>query len=778
MSIASTENNANTTTTYSDYALAIHQAGFNVLPIKPHSKTPDLPSWGDFSTRQQTKQEVRGFSWGPNLAIINGINNIRTIDIDGCGDNADILFGVLQLLGLDFDYQWVVQSPGKGGGFHIYIICPDALTLTSNAVLVGDPLPGQDFKQIELRWSKCYTMFPPSIHPDTNTAYQWLFSAPTTPMAIVPITVVESAFRSIAIPQKKAKEQTPKQEQKKIIHFDAWAQRALDQEISTVRSAREGGRNTQLNRSAYALGQIIGIGLLDRNKIMGELLRTACATGLDEQEANATIASGLDAGIKKPRMPRLVFKENEPPLKLKPLVNADDEKIASFSADDQGHAECVHFLYGNFIAHNDAEGWLVWDGTHYVPSIARINSLIVDVLRRRQRAAAHCERTDLAKVSRAMAGTVAATRSMLETLAHTDVGEFDNEPDLINTLNGIVNLRTKTLIAHDPAYHFTWVSPVRYNPDRLRDTSSNLWLDFVRETVESDEMITYLQEALGYSITGHISEECLFYIFGPPRSGKGTLSETILSIFPRPIAIEVDFNTFTAKREGDNQNFDLAPLKPARIVFASESNKYQSLNPAKVKALTGGNMVNCAHKYGKFFSYQPTYTVWLSSNHEVNGDADDDALWGRVKVVHFPHSRLGNEDKSLKRRMQSPENLEAVLAWIIEGAYQWYQRESRGLDTPKSVTDLTQAQRASQDSVGLWLEECCEMVEGEWVSNTAIRISYDNWCEANGYEPKKAKGLTQSLAAHHLETGARKRTYTSPSDTGTQTRGVIGLRII
>jgi hypothetical protein len=31
-------------------------------------------------------------------------------------------------------------------------------------------------------------------------------------------------------------------------------------------------------------------------------------------------------------------------------------------------------------------------------------------------------------------------------------------------------------------------------------------------------------------------------------------SQTLLAIFPRPLAIKVDFNTFTQKREGDNQN--------------------------------------------------------------------------------------------------------------------------------------------------------------------------------------------------------------------------------
>ena len=112
----------------------------------------------------------------------------------------------------------------------------------------------------------------------------------------------------------------------------------------------------------------------------------------------------------------------------------------------------------------------------------------------------------------------------------------------------------------------------------------------------------------------------------------------------------------------------------------------------------------------------------------------DDALWGRVKVIHFPHSRLGHEDKSLKLQMQSPENLEAVLAWMIEGAYKWYQHGGKGLETPHAVKELTSKQRSAQDSVGLWLEECCEIKEGEWTENTKVRVSYE-----------------KSLVAHNIE---------------------------
>ncbi len=759
---------------FREYALATHRAGFNVVPMKSDSKAPALPTWKEYTRRAQTEKEVLSFPWqGPNIGIINGIMGARTIDIDQC-DTIDTVFQVLQLLGLEFDYQWVVHSPGKGGGFHIYLLCPDTLTLTSTGVLVGDPREGQAFKQIELRWANCVTMFPPSIHPDAKKPYEWIYNTPTDLIATVPVDLVEKAFLAVATPQKKEKQPTKTLAPAKMPKYDAWAEKALNQEVAAVRSTGEGQRNAQLNKSAFNLGQIVGAGLLGEKDVEEELTRAAGAVGLDDKEIAATIKSGLDAGTKKPRMPKQVYRDNEPPLKLPPVKKISDEQIANFSADDQGHAEAVFDLYKPYIAFNNAYGWMIWNGTHYTPSVQRINTLIVDVLRRRLRAAAHLERTDLAKVSKSMAGTVAATRAMLENLAYVEVDEFDAEPDLINTLSGIVNLRTKKLIPHEPTYRFTWCSPVRYNPDACGD----LWLDFVSATVETGDMVGYLQEALGYSITGHTSEECLFYIFGPPRAGKGTLSETLLAIFPRPIAIEVDFNTFTAKREGDAQNFDLAPMKAARLVFASESNKYQSLNPAKVKALTGGNLVYCSFKHKDMFNYRPQYTVWLSSNHKVNADADDDALWGRVKVIHFPYSQLGKEDTSLKRRMQSPENLEYALAWLIEGSYQWYQHEGRGLQTPDAVTDLTRNQRDAQDSVGLWLEECCERKAGEWLPNTRIYASYKDWCIENGYEPKKLTGLSQSLAVHGYEVSVFGRIASTSGEKGKGARGVRDLNLL
>ncbi len=123
---------------------------------------------------------------------------------------------------------------------------------------------------------------------------------------------------------------------------------------------------------------------------------------------------------------------------------------------------------------------------------------------------------------------------------------------------------------------------------------------------------------------------------------------------------------------------------------------------------------------------------------------DDDAFWGRVRVIRFPISRLGNEDKALKRSLASPENLVSVLAYAVEGAKRWYA-SPKGLVTPKAVAVATQKSRDDLDYVQQWLDECAEPSIGNEVTNALLYASYENWCTSNGHTPKKANAFGRAL---------------------------------
>jgi putative DNA primase/helicase len=442
----------------------------------------------------------------------------------------------------------------------------------------------------------------------------------------------------------------------------------------------------------------------------------------------------------------------------RPIAGVTPVNLLAFDADDNGNAEAMGLLYGESFIYSPAFGWLAWTGTHWrAGADAAVTLATIQLLKRRRHAAVDAQREDIVKATTPNDHRIRACVAIFHAyVTEPDAATFDSDPDLLNCRNGVLNLRTGALAQHCPRQRFTYCLPVEYDP--AADMST--WHNFIHQATGEDEAVThYIQECVGYSLTGHTREEKLFYLHGPTRAGKGTFTETLVALLPRPLGMEVDFNSFTAKREADAQNFDLAELKSARLVIASESNRYQSLNPAKIKQITGGNDIRAAFKHRDMFSYRPQFKVWLVSNHEVNGDPDDDALWGRVQVITFPRSHLGEEDTELKQRLRAPGNLQGLLRWAVEGAMRWYVQER--LQPPQAVLTATLRHRATQDYVSQWLGECCILSEHDedphaWASSAELMRSYREWCESNAVRPLTARELAYALTRRFGRTAGRR----------------------
>jgi len=474
------------------------------------------------------------------------------------------------------------------------------------------------------------------------------------------------------------------------------------------------------------------------------------------------------------------YRPDDLPATEPPTGSPAESILLRADASDEGNARCVQALYSGQFLHCEAYGWMSNIGTHWNRELAEseLDRAIVETLIRRRVEAARAQAEHIVKTTRSTATNVRNTKYLFQSLVPASVGDFDNFPDLLNCRNGVLNLRTGELVAHLPGQRFTYCLPIEYDPK----ADHSRWRELLADWVGGDlQILDFLQMAVGYSLTGHTSEECLFYLYGPLRSGKGTFKETILAMLGlEPLGVEVDFSTFTMDRSHDAQNFDLAPLKPCRFVAASESSKYTSLNAARVKSLTGGDSVYCAFKHRTHFAYRPQFKVWLLSNWPVNADVDDDALWYRVKVINFPNSYAGREDKTLKTQLKTTEVLQGVLAWAVTGAIRWYNQEGTGLRVPKQVVDATEQQRLELDYVGQWLEECVEVVDptkgdpgSHFVPNAALYLSYSEWCKENGVTPKHQRSLSMELRRKGLATGAQKK-----NSIGQNQKGVTGIRMI
>lgn len=524
---------------------------------------------------------------------------------------------------------------------------------------------------------------------------------------------------------------------------------------------------------------------------------------ITQGERNVRLASlagsmrrrGMDAATMLPSLEAFNQRHCEPPLEsseveaiaesvgryppgnvpaIEPPTPRTESILLRADASDEGNARCVDALYPGQFLHVEAFGWMHHGKTHWARELAesRLDRAVVDVLQRRRLEAVKADREAIVKVTRATATNVRNCKYLYESLVPARAADFDSFPDLLNCKNGVLNLRTGDLIDHLPGQRFTYCLPIEYDPE----ADHSKWRTLILEWVGGDpQLVDFLQMAIGYTLTGHTSEECLFYLYGPTRSGKGSFTETILHMLGKePMGTEVDFSSFTMDRSHDSQNFDLAGLKPCRFVAASESSKYTSLNTARVKAITGGNEIRAAFKRKDHFTYRPQFKVWLSSNYPVNADVDDDAIWYRLKVIQFPNSYAGREDKTLKAQLKQRESLQAVLAWAVKGAIRWYNQEGTGLRVPKSIEETTQAQRLELDYVGQWLEECVEIVQtgSHFVPNSALYLSYQEWCKENGVTPKHKRSLTMELKRKGLDAGQQRKVG------GVKHRGCFGIKLL
>ena len=430
----------------------------------------------------------------------------------------------------------------------------------------------------------------------------------------------------------------------------------------------------------------------------------------------------------------------------------DPGGLLTAGAHDEGNASCTYARIKDVVAFNESLGWMRYNDSYWKTDSAAkvIEDAIIETLKARRAAASQMENLtvgqDILRATNPTAQHMVNAKRLLQRKVTVPLEEFDISLDELNCQNGVLNLSTGELLPHHYKHRFTYCIPVRYK----KDADPSFWTSWLLDTVGGkQDLVDYLQLALGYTLTGNTREELMFYIWGPARGGKGVFTETIIHLLgERPLATEVDIELFMSKEQNSGRaNFSLAGLRSARFVAASESKENEWLNAKRIKRWTGNNYITAAHKYGRDFTYRPGFKIWLTSNFPPQMNADDDAAWGRIKIIEFPNSHLGHEDKSLKGKMLQPENLEGMLAWMVEGAIKWNNLGELGLKTPKIIEDSTKEARDDVDWVKIWIQEGLIITDNkrDKIPSTDYYSEYKEWCMENGVSVKGIRALNRSL---------------------------------
>ena len=301
-------------------------------------------------------------------------------------------------------------------------------------------------------------------------------------------------------------------------------------------------------------------------------------------------------------------------------------------------------------------------------------------------------------------------------------GEFDKEDMLLNTESGYVDLSSGELHDHDIDKKFSHQTVAEYSDN----VDAPLWKKFLNQIFNNDEeLIHYVQKAIGYSFTGSVDEQCLFILNGRGRNGKSVFSNVVSDVAGN-YAKQMNVQTIVAKKnQSGSANSDIARLEGARIVTSSELNEGDRFDESLVKQLTGGDKILARFLYGSEFEYKPKFKIWMATNHLPIIRGTDDGIWRRIKIIPFniqiPKEKV---DKKLEYKLKAEYT--GILNWIVQGAIMWQQE---GLEDPEAVTKVIETYRAEMDPLDAFLEECCTTGQNYSIKAREMYDAYHEWAK-------------------------------------------------
>jgi putative DNA primase/helicase len=412
--------------------------------------------------------------------------------------------------------------------------------------------------------------------------------------------------------------------------------------------------------------------------------------------------------------------------------------LLDFATTDAGNGELFAQLYGDRVRYDHRrKRWLLWGGHWWADDRdGEVRRLAKVATRHRYMSAPSCDdlerRTVVAKFAIASEHRQRLDAMLLQAQAEFPVADsgarWDRDPWLLGVANGVVDLRTGRLRPGQQEDRITLHSDVPF----IVDARCQRWLRFLDEVFRGDkDLIDFIWRAVGYSLTGDTTEQCLFLGHGVGANGKGVFLSTVRAI-AGDYAYNAPFSIFELERRASIPN-DLAALASRRVVTSSETNEGTRLNEARIKALTGCDPCTARFLHGEFFTFDPVAKYWLAVNHRPLVTDDSHGFWRRVRLIPFLRVfREGEAEPRLEEALR--EELPGILAWAVRGAVAWRER---GLAPPAAVRSATETYRVESDPLAQFLGDCC--IEGEGCQGKATEFykAYCRWAGEQGMNDRE-----------------------------------------
>ena len=308
-------------------------------------------------------------------------------------------------------------------------------------------------------------------------------------------------------------------------------------------------------------------------------------------------------------------------------------------------------------------------------------------------------------------------------MVEIDQWQLDADEFLLNTPSATYDLRIGLSSAHEhtPADFITKQTTV--DPS---DEGMDIWQGALETFFCGDnELIDYVQEIAGLSAIGKVCVEGLIIAYGEGRNGKSTFWNTLSRVLGTYSGnMSADTLTVGCKR---NVKPELAEAKGKRIIIAAELEEGMRLNTSNVKQLCSTDEIYAEKKYKDPFSFVPSHTLVLYTNHLPKVGAIDAGTWRRLIVIPFNAKIEGSSDIKNYADYLFNKAGGAILKWIMTGAKRVIEKDYH-IVKPAVVDAAIQKYKDNNDWLSQFLDECCEIDSSYSAKSGDVYNAYRSYC--------------------------------------------------
>lgn len=307
--------------------------------------------------------------------------------------------------------------------------------------------------------------------------------------------------------------------------------------------------------------------------------------------------------------------------------------------------------------------------------------------------------------------------------------EYDQHRHLLGLKNGVcVDFREKKVRPTERADLLSVACPVVYDAD----ATCPYFDAFIQRAFGGDaDMIDYWWRIVGYSLTGFVDHDALFFCYGLGANGKSTGLMALRYLLGDQLSTMVDVNTLLGTSGDATMDYKKAMLEGKRLIITDELPDNKKINESMVKGLLGGEDIVARRPYERPYTFSPTHKIWMVGNHKPKISGVDHGIWRRIHLIPWEVTIPVAERKPRSEIWDIfKQELPGMLLRAIDGYLDFEERG--GLCPPAMVKAATEEYRMEEDSLQQFMSERVIEMPGAHFPMRDLFTEYKNWCAASG----------------------------------------------